>query len=189
MRAANQSLFADALAALTGDESVLLHRHRGNNDAPTTATPRGGTTTTTTTTTADRPPPPLVLPGPVLSMSCVVERCHYAIDLRGGAVEGICVLAVSVPDHRDRHLVLARGILVANFRPGGAAGSWSSVKRDGDGGGGGGGRGGGGGGLRYEMQMVKAHHHPGSRALHDAAMSLGRDIDRLRSQEDGYDDD
>jgi hypothetical protein len=74
---------------------------------------------------------------------------------------------VSVPD-RDRRLVLARGILVANFRPGGAG-------KD------------GGGGLRYEMQMVKAHHRPGSRALHDAATSLGRDIGRLRSQ-DGHDD-
>jgi len=153
LRAANQSLLADALAALAGDEGVLHRR-----------TPPDGKTTTT-----DR----LVLPGPVLSMSCVVERCHYAIDLRGGAVEAICVLAVSVPD-RDARLVLARGILVVSFRPG-------SGKDDG---------GGGGGGLRYEMQMVKAHHHPGSRALYDAAMSLGRDIDRLRSQ-DGhdYDDD
>jgi hypothetical protein len=174
IRAANQSLFADGLLALTGDEGVLLPGGGGNDRHPSRTT-----TTTTTTNWVDR----LVLTGPILSMSCIVERCHYAIDLHTGNVEGICVLAVSVPDEY-RRLVLARGILVARFSPGrgGRPSSGGGRTTTTEEGGGGGGRD-DGCGLRYEMQMVKAHHHPGSRALYDVASSLGRDIDRLRLQD------
>jgi hypothetical protein len=166
IRAANQSLFADGLLALTGDEGVLLPGDGGDDQRRPS-----GTKTAMKTNGIDE----LVLTGPILSMSCIVERCHYAIDLKGGNVEGICVLAVSVPDEY-RRLVLVRGILVARFRPGRGGMTTTTAMEDGC-------------GLRYEMQMVKAHHHSGSRALYDVASSLGRDIERLRMQDGDGDDD
>lgn len=132
IRASNQSLLADALVALTGSEEVLHSR--------ITQTKIG-----------------LILPGPTLSMTSVVEKCHFTVDLQGGRVEAICVLAISVPIE-DRRLVLARAILIANFQPG-------KKSR-----------------LQYEMQLVKAHHFPLSETLYDASISLAQDEENLLFQ-------
>jgi len=134
IRAANQSLLADAFIALTGSEEVLQPPIQNKERKPG-----------------------LILSGPILSMGSVVEKCHFTIDLKRGMVEAICVLAISVPDE-NRRLVLARAILIANFRPG---------KK---------------GQLQYAMQLVKAHHFPASRTLRDAAISLAKDQESLLLQ-------
>lgn len=144
IRAANQSLFADALAALTGSEEVLIPSLQNCNNA----------------NEVDRKhSPKLILPGPILSMTSVVERCHFTIDIQRGRVEAICVLAIVVPDE-NRRLVLARAILIANFQP------HTKKKRQ----------------LQYAMQLVKAHHFPHSKTLRDAAISLAKDQDNLLYQ-------
>ena len=143
VRAANQSLLADALVALTGSEEVLepavMQQQNSNNDERTQQ-------------------PRLILSGPVLSMTSVVERCHFTIDLQRGRVEGICVLAISVPDV-NRRLVLARAIMTASFRPG-------ARRRQ----------------LQYVMQMIKAHHYHDSLAIRNAAISLAKDQENLLFQ-------
>lgn len=176
IRSANQSLLADALIALTGSEDVLLPSSEYSSPSSHTEDEGG------------RKKPGLILPGPVLSMTSVVEKCHFTVDLSRGRVEAICVLAISVPDG-DRRLVLARAILIANFQPpppsppGGEEGRIGGGEEDGN-----------DGGkkkkkkrrppppLQYVMQMVKAHHYPTSRALRDAATSLANDQDSLSVQ-------
>lgn len=144
IRAANQSLLADALAALTGSEEVLIPSLQNCNNA----------------NEVDRKHPPrLILPGSILSMTSVVEKCHFTIDIQRGRVEAICVLAIVVPDE-NRRLVLARAILIANFQP------HMKKKRQ----------------LQYAMQLVKAHHFPHSKTLRDAAISLAKDQDNLQYQ-------
>eukprot|EP00578_Thalassiosira_sp_NH16_P028847 CAMPEP_0181091640 /NCGR_PEP_ID=MMETSP1071-20121207/8503_1 /TAXON_ID=35127 /ORGANISM="Thalassiosira sp., Strain NH16" /LENGTH=302 /DNA_ID=CAMNT_0023173787 /DNA_START=257 /DNA_END=1165 /DNA_ORIENTATION=+ len=135
IRAANQSLLADALIALTGTEEVLEPSLGRNEERK----------------------PGLILGGPLLSMTSMVEKCHFSVDLQGGKVEAICVLAISVPDGNQR-LVLARAILVATFQPGEKCQ------------------------LHYSMKLVKAHHTPGSETLRDAAKSLSKDQDNLLFQ-------
>lgn len=137
IRAANQSLLADALAALTGSEDILYSHAQQNEEEEKCMG--------------------LILSGPLLSMTSVVEKCHFTVDLQRGKVEAICVLAISVPVE-SRRLVLARAILIANFRPG--------KKKP----------------LRYEMKMIKAHHFPRSFALYKAAVSLARDEENLMVQ-------
>ena len=63
IRAANQSLFADALGALNGSEDILLPSTPHEED-------KFG----------------LVLSGPILSMTSVVEKCHFTVDLQRGGV-------------------------------------------------------------------------------------------------------
>ena len=63
IRAANQSLFADALGALNGSEDILLPSTPHEED-------KFG----------------LVLSGPILSMASVVEKCHFTVDLQRGGV-------------------------------------------------------------------------------------------------------
>ena len=145
IRAANQSLLADALVALTGSEEMLqpcIQNIEENKSG-------------------------LILSGPILCMTSVVEKCHFTIDLQMGKLESICVLAISVPVD-NRRLVLARAILIANFRPG---------RRKGQ--------------LQYAMQFVKAHHFPLSKTLRDAAISLAKDQENLmfHSQMMGHEED
>ena len=146
IRAANQSLLADALAALSSSsEEVLIpslqqdtHQNEVQRDQVLG----------------------LILSGPILNMTSVVEKCHFTIDIQRERVEGICVLAIVIPDE-DRRLVLARAILVATFIPGEEE---SSRK------------------LQYDMKMVKCHHFPTSRTIREAAISIARDQDNLLFQ-------
>lgn len=143
IRAANQSLLADAFVALTGSEDVLQPCMQKEEN-------RIG----------------LILPGPILSMASVVERCHFMVDLQTEKVEAICVIAISVPVE-DRRLVLARAILVANFQPG------EKKKRQ---------------QLVYDMKLVKAHHFPQSRTLRNASISLAKDQENLLRQNNSHDE-
>ena len=145
IRAANQSLLADALAALSSSsEEVLIpslqqdtHQNEVQRDQVLG----------------------LILSGPILNMTSVVEKCHFTIDIQRERVEGICVLAIVIPNE-DRRLVLARAILVATFIPG------EEFSRK----------------LQYDMKMVKCHHFPTSRTLREAAISIARDQDNLLFQ-------
>jgi len=145
IRAANQSLLADALAALSSSsEEVLIPslQQDTQNEVDRRDQVLG-----------------LILSGPILNMTSVVEKCHFTIDIQRGRVEGICVLAIVIPNE-DRRLVLARAILVATFIPG------NEVSRK----------------LQYDMKMVKCHHFPTSRTLRDAAISIATDQDNLLFQ-------
>mmetsp|Transcript_29119 Transcript_29119/g.61490 ORF Transcript_29119/g.61490 Transcript_29119/m.61490 type:complete len:345 (-) Transcript_29119:65-1099(-) len=141
IRAANQSILADALMALTGSEEVLQQPSSMQSNM-------------------EEKKFGLVLPGPILSMTSVVEKCHFTIDLQHKKLETICVLAISVPVD-DQRLVLARAILIAHFRPG-------RRRKNNQ--------------LHYAMQFVKAHHFPLSKALRDASVSLAKDQENLLSQ-------
>ena len=66
---------------------------------------------------------------------------------------------ISIP-FESRRLVLARAIMIANFRPG--------RKKQ----------------LRYDMKMVKEHHNPSSKTLRDAALSLANDHNLLIQNEE-----
>lgn len=144
IRAANQSLLADALGTLTGSEEILF---------PSLFFPKH-------TDEIDRKhQPALILPGHILSMTSVVEKIHFTIDLPRGRVEAICVLAVVVPDE-DRRLALARAILVASFQPG-----VKKRKR-----------------LQYELKYVKSHHSTSSNAIRVAAVSIANDQENLKDQ-------
>ena len=146
IRAANQSLLADALSALSSSsEEVLIpslqqntHQNEVQRDQVLG----------------------LILSGPILNMTSVVEKCHFTIDIQRRRVEGICVLAIVIPNE-DRRLVLARAILVATFLPG----EQESRKK-----------------LQYDMKMVKCHHFPTSRTIREAAISIARDQDNLLFQ-------
>jgi len=146
IRAANQSLLADALAALSSSsEEVLipsLQQDTQQNEVDRREQVLG-----------------LILSGPILNMTSVVEKCHFTIDIQRERVEGICVLAIVIPNE-DRRLVLARAILVATFIPG------EEFSRK----------------LQYDMKMVKCHHFPTSRTLRDAAISIATDQDNLLFQ-------
>ena len=145
IRAANQSLLADALAALSSSsEEVLIPSLQQD----------------TQQNEVQREVLGLILSGPILNMTSVVEKCHFTVDIQRERVEGICVLAIVIPDE-DRRLVLARAILIGTFIPGEKE---SSRK------------------LQYEMKMVKCHHFPTSRTIREAAISIARDQDNLLFQ-------
>jgi len=146
IRAANQSLLADALAALSSSsEEVLIPSLQ--QDTQQNEVQRDQVLG-------------LILSGPILNMTSVVEKCHFTIDIQRERVEGICVLAIVIPDE-DRRLVLARAILVATFIPG----EQESSRK-----------------LQYDMKMVKCHHFPTSRTIREAAISIARDQDNLLYQ-------
>jgi len=92
VRAANQSLLADAIANLSGKEEELKR-----NPAEVCSAA-------------------CVFQGPMLSMQLAVEKCHYTINLQSDSLEVCCVLAISVPVGSER-LVLARGTLLAHYCP------------------------------------------------------------------------
>merc|ERR1712013_224725 len=96
VRAANQSLLADAMTTLTGSEEALQLSMESQSDIEEGMG--------------------LVLRGPMLSMTSAVDSCHFTIDLRKQEVEAICVLSTSVP-FEEKRLVLATAILVVDFRP------------------------------------------------------------------------
>ena len=148
IRAANQSLLADALAVLSSSsEEVLIPSLQQDTQQINEVDKRDQVLG-------------LILSGPILNMTSVVEKCHFTIDIQRERVEGICVLAIVIPNE-DRRLVLARAILVATFIPR----EQESNRK-----------------LQYDMKMVKCHHFPTSRTLRDAAISIARDQDNLLYQ-------
>jgi len=151
IRAANQSLLADALVALTGSEDALLqqqqHHHQQQKLQPCIQK-----------NDIDTEESGLIFCGPILSMSSTVEKCHFTIDLQRGRVESVCIIAVTVPVENKR-LVLSRAIMVAHFVPG------ESRKRRSE--------------LRYAIQFVKAHHFRLSKTLCNAAISLAKDQEKV----------
>jgi len=92
VRAANQSLLADAIANLSGKEEELK---RSPAEVCSAA---------------------CVFQGPMLAMSAAVEKCHFTINLQSDSLEVCCILAIGVPVGSER-LVLARGTLLAHYCP------------------------------------------------------------------------
>lgn len=149
IRAANQSLLADALVALTGSEEVLLPCADDVEEKMVRLILNGPTSTNNAEENLG-----LILSGPILSMTSTVEKCHFTVDLQKERVGSVCMLAISVP-FENRRLVLARAVMVVNFFPG--------RKKQ----------------LQYDMQLVKATYLPLSKPIRDAAISLAKDEENL----------
>ena len=197
IRAANQSLLADGLAAITGSEEVLLHPNNYNSSR------LGGRNSSedkvhniNNNSMNNNNRMGLILSGPTLSMTSIVEKCHFTVDLQHSKVEAICVFAICIPIEQ-RRLVLARGIMIAHFCPTTTDHQEVEVvgkrmkpmkqqhqqrqvqvhpdhqqtgqKQQQQ--------------LQYGMQLVKAHHYPTSMALYDASVSLARDEENLLFQD------
>mmetsp|Transcript_7894 Transcript_7894/g.13880 ORF Transcript_7894/g.13880 Transcript_7894/m.13880 type:complete len:660 (-) Transcript_7894:291-2270(-) len=118
LRAANQSLLADMLVALTvSEEDVVATAKRSSNGIPD-GTPFDQSVG-------------LILSGPILGMTSIAESCCFNVDLQWGTVEAVCLLAISVPLHpaaaenvidevvanENGRLVLARAEIALCFQP------------------------------------------------------------------------
>jgi len=156
IRAANQSLLADALVALTGSEDALLQQHQQQQHQH-----QQKLQPCIQKNDIDTEELGLIFCGPILSMASTVEKCHFTIDLQRGRVESVCIIAVTVPIEKKR-LVLSRAIMAAHFAPG------ESRKRRSE--------------LRYAIQFVKAHHFRLSKTLRNAAISLAKDQEKMSLQ-------
>lgn len=149
VRAANQSLFADAIGILTSPEKVydnvcaaesFITKYFDDNASQDQQENQIDKTC-------------FILSGHQINMSPVAEKCHITIDLQRGSVSAICVLATSIPAialTRSEKLVLARAILSVNFQPGQN--------------------------LEYHVCHVKSYHHPDSSTLSKVAVSLAREL-------------
>ena len=112
VRAANQSILADAIVALTGSEDVHDHNNSRCKDFFNSRCCQEKSRKKVDNTC-------FILSGPTLSMSAIAEKCDIVIDLQKGLVDAVCVLATSVPARTPTgRLVLARAILSVQFQPG-----------------------------------------------------------------------
>lgn len=112
VRAANQSILADAIVALSGSEDVHDHNNSRCKDFFNSRCCQEKSRKKVDNTC-------FILSGPTLSMSAIAEKCDIVIDLQKGLVYAVCVLATSVPARTPTgRLVLARAILSVQFQPG-----------------------------------------------------------------------
>ena len=112
VRAANQSILADAIVALSGSEDVHDHNNSRCKDFFNSRCCQEKSRKKVDNTC-------FILSGPTLTMSAIAEKCGIVIDLQKGLVDAVCVLATSVPARTPTgRLVLARAILSVQFQPG-----------------------------------------------------------------------
>ncbi|KAL7451151.1 hypothetical protein ACHAWC_005793 [Mediolabrus comicus] len=174
IRSANQSLLADALAALTGSEEDVVDRHTSDDDFFDDANDEQQHGVEKSMG--------LILSGPTLCMTSVAETCQFTIDLHSGKVEAICDLAISVPFHGDvstvqdllseeqlqQHgengvvengrIVLAKAKISVRFRPGEGVNDFHDEPT-----------------VQYVVQSVKSLHAPNSPILRHVAIALAHD--------------
>lgn len=149
VRAANQSILADAIMALTSSEDVHDYNNSHCKDFFVSLSPCCQEKSRMKVDNTC-----FILSGPTLSMSAIAEKCGIVIDLQKGLVNAVCVLATSVPACTPSgRLVLARAILSVQFQPGIS--------------------------VTYNVSHVKTYHSPDSTKVGNVATSLARDQNML----------
>ena len=175
IRSANQSLLADALAALTGSEEDILVGLCGENDDFFHGDDSDGEE-------EEKKVMGLILSGPTLCMSSVAESCEFTVDLQCGKVEVMSDLAISVPFHGnidtirelllgdgheeelpkeiigDGRIILARVRVSVRFRPGDEGGNDNDEPT-----------------VQYAIQSVNPLLSSNSPVLREVAIALAHD--------------